>query len=360
MLFASTGSHQSRMSFITFHIGHHHEISLKPKNQKLRFKVVYDSSVHILSFDKQVLIKRKLMPSAVKHFHETLSVRSVSKPIKLQHMCQSNSFFLKDKDGINAGHVQYCKISCQKTACGPMNVPETFLDDCRICDEHGNHCSTNINTHVSSGKSRDTDFILFVSSIQTDHCKESSIVAYASYCQQEHALNRPVAGFANLCPDKLETDPQSFESLLSTLKHEVYHALGFSVGLFAFYRDENGQPLTERLKTGLPQYNSFNSLYQWSDKVVKTIVRKDWSISGGYVNHEVQMLITPNVRREVRNHFNCQDLEGAELENQGGEGTALTHWEKRIFENEAMTGTYTQHPVFSRITLASYGRHWLV
>lgn len=36
----------------------------------------------------------------------------------------------------------------------------------------------------------------------------------------------------------------------------------------------------------------------------------------------------------------------------GGEGTALTHWEKRVFENEAMTGTYTQHPVFSRITLA--------
>ena len=33
---------------------------------------------------------------------------------------------------------------------------------------------------------------------------------------------------------------------------------------------------------------------------------------------------------------------------QGEEGTALTHWEKRLFENEAMTGTHTQNPIYSR------------
>ena len=33
----------------------------------------------------------------------------------------------------------------------------------------------------------------------------------------------------------------------------------------------------------------------------------------------------------------------------GGDGTALTHWEKRIFQNEAMTGTVnTAQPVYSR------------
>ena len=37
---------------------------------------------------------------------------------------------------------------------------------------------------------------------------------------------------------------------------------------------------------------------------------------------------------------------------QGEEGTALTHWEKRLFENEAMTGTHTQNPIYSRITMA--------
>lgn len=38
------------------------------------------------------------------------------------------------------------------------------------------------------------------------------------------------------------------------------------------------------------------------------------------------------LKEEVRNHFNCSELEGAELEDQGEDGTLLTHWEKRAFE----------------------------
>lgn len=44
------------------------------------------------------------------------------------------------------------------------------------------------------------------------------------------------------------------------------------------------------------------------------------------------MIVTPRVKEEVRAHFNCKLLEGAELEDQGEDGTALTHWEKRVFE----------------------------
>ena len=46
----------------------------------------------------------------------------------------------------------------------------------------------------------------------------------------------------------------------------------------------------------------------------------------------MQMVVTPRVRAEVKAHFGCKDLEGAELEDQGEDGTALTHWEKRVFE----------------------------
>ena len=38
------------------------------------------------------------------------------------------------------------------------------------------------------------------------------------------------------------------------------------------------------------------------------------------------------MREEVRKHYGCSELSGAELEDQGEEGTALTHWEKRLFE----------------------------
>lgn len=93
-------------------------------------------------------------------------------------------------------------------------------------------------------------------------------------------------------------------------------------------------------------------IHQWSDTTIRKIVRPKWSVRGGHIERTIDMMVTPKVIEEVRLHFNCSKLEGAELEDQGGEGTALTHWEKRILENEAMTGTHTQSPIFSRITLA--------
>lgn len=37
-------------------------------------------------------------------------------------------------------------------------------------------------------------------------------------------------------------------------------------------------------------------------------------------------------QEEARKHFDCPILEGMELENQGGMGTELNHWEKRLLE----------------------------
>jgi hypothetical protein len=45
-------------------------------------------------------------------------------------------------------------------------------------------------------------------------------------------------------------------------------------------------------------------------------------------------------------------MQGVELENQGGSGTAFSHWEKRTANNEYMTGTASRNPVFSDLTLA--------
>ena len=92
--------------------------------------------------------------------------------------------------------------------------------------------------------------------------------------------------------------------------------------------------------------------YQWSSDTIRSVVRSGWEVRGGTVERPMQMFVTPRVVEEAKKHFACDTLEGAELENQGGEGTALTHWEKRIFENEAMTGVHTQDPVYSKITLA--------
>lgn len=71
---------------------------------------------------------------------------------------------------------------------------------------------------------------------------------------------------------------------------------------------------------------------QWSNQTIREVMRPDWLVNGGRIWRKLNMMVTPRVVREVRRHFACDDLEGAELEDQGEEGTALTHWEKRIFE----------------------------
>ena len=111
----------------------------------------------------------------------------------------------------------------------------------------------------------------------------------------------------------------------------MLHALGFSVSLFAFYRDSEGRPLTPRGENGKPKLNEELQTRQWSDRVIRKEKRR-WKVRGGYVTKEVQVVVTPKVKEEVRKHYGCDTLSGAELEDQGEEGTALTHWEKRLFE----------------------------
>ncbi|KAI8431387.1 hypothetical protein MSG28_015919 [Choristoneura fumiferana] len=142
-----------------------------------------------------------------------------------------------------------------------------------------------------------SDFVLYVSAVETERCSRGLTVAYASHCQQESALDRPVAGHANFCPGELSTKYRDLPSLLSTVQHEMLHALGFSVSLFAFYRLQ---------------------IHKWSDRVVRNITRKKWMIRGGYVERTFHMIVTPRV----------------------------------VKENEAMTGTHTQNSVFSRLTFA--------
>lgn len=67
-------------------------------------------------------------------------------------------------------------------------------------------------------------------------------------------------------------------------------------------------------------------------------------------------MITPNVVAKIKEHFGCTNWPnaGAELEDYGGSGTAGSHWEKRVYFNEYMTGTADPNSVYSAITLALF------
>ncbi|KAJ8913177.1 hypothetical protein NQ315_009014, partial [Exocentrus adspersus] len=163
--------------------------------------------------------------------------------------CRDTQVFVKDG-------WTHCIDSCnEKTMCGEVEVPEDHLDSCRTCNAIGQNCGVALESKPGTGIV-DYDFIFYVSAMQTERCNKSLTVAYAAHCQQESALDRPIAGHANLCPNSISTKRQELEILLSTVKHEILHALGFSVSLYAFYRDHNGEPLTPRSpETGKPPLN---------------------------------------------------------------------------------------------------------
>ncbi|RXM32877.1 Leishmanolysin-like peptidase [Acipenser ruthenus] len=219
--------------------------------------------------------KDALFPQAIDYLQKAFQVRKQAGPVLLSRQCATNQYLRKKDDP----H-RYCQGACAETTrCGPVIVPEQHLQQCKVCSENGKSCGPA--GEPDGAGLQDADFVLYVSGLTTERCGQENIVAYAAYCQLEAALDRPIAGYANLCPNMISTQPQEFIGMLSTVKHEIIHAL-----------------------------------------------------------------------EEARKHFDCPVLEGMELENQGGLGTELNHWEKRLLENEAMTGSHTQNRVFSRITLA--------
>ena len=73
--------------------------------------------------------------------------------------------------------------------CGEVRVPDAHLNKCRVWDQYG-HC------WKVDGDGRDgegipnTDFVFYISAVDTQRCKKGFTVAYAAHCQQEATLDR--------------------------------------------------------------------------------------------------------------------------------------------------------------------------
>eukprot|EP00027_Filamoeba_sp_ATCC50430_P002094 CAMPEP_0168546158 /NCGR_PEP_ID=MMETSP0413-20121227/3350_1 /TAXON_ID=136452 /ORGANISM="Filamoeba nolandi, Strain NC-AS-23-1" /LENGTH=620 /DNA_ID=CAMNT_0008576319 /DNA_START=152 /DNA_END=2011 /DNA_ORIENTATION=+ len=167
-----------------------------------------------------------------------------------------------------------------------------------------------------------TDMVIFISARPT---LQDSTVAFGGYCATD-LIDRPTAGFFNFNPKEIQEDEDWYSSMLGVALHEISHALGFSWSGIGNFRHSDGTPMP------------------LSESVIYETIRG--------VN--VTKLATPTVVQKVREHFGCDTLNGAELENVPYSGTQLSHWEKRIFLNEYMIGTVSDYPVFSAITLAYF------
>ncbi|WIA15148.1 hypothetical protein OEZ85_001835 [Tetradesmus obliquus] len=206
--------------------------------------------------------------------------------------------------------------------CGSALINSSHIAQYTQCTLGGGSCQT-----FKGGGGEFTDYYLYITAIQDEHCS-SGAVAWALPCLYDDATNRPLLGSANICPEALANG--NTNSGVAVLVHELTHALGFTDDMFDKFIDAEGQPIPQT-------------------KVVQ-------AYTDAY-GRSTSMIITPTVVKETQAQFGCDRVPGAALENEGGQGSAMAHWEYRWFQGELMVATnlfavYGKPATMSRITLA--------
>lgn len=149
---------------------------------------------------------------------------------------------------------------------------------------------------------------------------------------------RPIRGRMTINPSRIPEKPQNYYSddrqFFSILAHEMMHILAFSKELFPYWVQRDG------------------SKYQ---NIIKNVKRIDGATQ--------KFLNTPKLTEWVNNRFGVEDEKlinlGLELEDGGGEGTASSHPNSRLFFTDIMQGKTFEVQYFSPIIFNSlYDSGW--
>ena len=146
------------------------------------------------------------------------------------------------------------------------------------------------------------------------------VIASALPIAFEQGTYRPIVGLLTITKD---TSYYSYrrvrEYFRLVLLHELTHALGFLYDMFPLFPGGRENTYTTE------------------------IIR--------YVNRTI--IKTPKVVEIAKKYFNCSNIKGVELEDQGSLGSALSHWEQRILLGDYMGAIiYQEEMAISEITLA--------
>jgi len=118
---------------------------------------------------------------------------------------------------------------------------------------------------------------------------------------------RPIVGIYNLNFAGIEVNKLNEFLYFNIFAHEMTHILGFSNNLFSeFYYD--------------------------GEKRSESSTVQDIHIGGT----QYKAIILPEVVEIAKKHFNCDSITGLPLENNGGGGSANSHWEKTFLSSSYM------------------------
>ena len=355
--------------------GHSRRLQLSSPNWKpIRIKPVYinvSTTSTGMTANKVTFLKEKLIPEAISAWSNMLSVQPISGKLYAGRDCE--------KVYTASGK---CKEFKSTTTCSDGH--SGFEIDLAPYFGRETYYATSpndIGTVLPAGSStinENVDYILFITTDQTSSCDgpsngESGTLAYALSCQTDQ-YGRPLIGRTNFCPYAINLN--DYQTQLTTALHEINHALGFSSNNFPDWIFDNKTAIESTKVAKSFKYLDKAGVEKTSDSYLpsssivnffaergmnkcnpsalanynsnsQTITR--WTLSDC-----VHKIVTPRVVLAARKHFNCETLNGAELENHLTTASSLigSHWEQRIFNNELM-GSYVQYVGrISAVTLA--------
>jgi len=199
---------------------------------------------------------------------------------------------------------------------------------------------------------QDADIVLFIKGIR---CARP--IAGASTCSLSRFDYRPIIGIVVFCLDSPAFSPSqnrgntASSPAVHNAIHEIAHVLGMNSDLLPFFMDPTtGDPYKSDISSQTPEMvecvdGSIREVLKPSEKVMQ-----QGKTSGGATYFEI---VTPTVATVTRNQFDCQTLSGARLENQPTSFDCFgSHWDERLFLNEAMSAIYDDNSAFSSVTLA--------
>ncbi|EAR98426.1 leishmanolysin family protein (macronuclear) [Tetrahymena thermophila SB210] len=156
---------------------------------------------------------------------------------------------------------------------------------------------------------KDSDLHLYVTFTNEP---QETYLAYAGWCKFVRIIG-PTHGQVNFNLGILQTqnfaNSHVFQGLVGTVIHEITHVLGFSDSDFANWVDANKKP--------------------YVNPTVEQTVR----------GMKTKFLKTPNVLEFAKKYYGCNTIPGMALENQGDEGSAGSHWETTIIQDEIMNAS---------------------
>lgn len=220
---------------------------------------------------------------------------------------------------LNQGMVDNLKVLIDKVSSAFTSLINVKASKSKLkismCDD-----KTKISPELSTN-GVDADIVIFP---YVDMSFPETTEAAAIFCGNDNVTGRPTAGYVafNKFMNFDMKNAMYYYSLL--VFHEMNHIFSFNQALFEMFIDDKGETLPK-------------------DKVVATKV-----VNG--VKRDI--IITPKVVAAAKKHFNCDSIDGIELENQGGDGTAGNHWEMRVMAGDFMIGESYGENVISDITLA--------